>query len=245
MSKGAVLVDWRDDVVVLTLNRPERRNAVDLASLQLIREAQVEAEKRNVRALVLTGSAPAFCAGADLAGVREEVFHEMLNEVLRGFTQLPCVTIAAIDGPALGAGSQLAAACDLRIATPKSKFGVPAAKLGLAVDSWTVERIGREAGWSAARYMLLSAEAIHADELVGGFVHRLGTLDDAMTWAHEMSLLAPLTIKAHKMALERLSGADISLEAVEHARLAAWASNDANEGRQAFLEKRQPNFLGS
>ena len=123
MSKGAVLVDWRDDVAVLTLNRPERRNAVDLASLQLIREAQVEAERRNVRALVLTGAAPAFCAGADLAGVREDVFHEMLNEVLRGFTQLPCVTIAAIDGPALGAGSQLAAACDLRIATPKSKFG--------------------------------------------------------------------------------------------------------------------------
>jgi enoyl-CoA hydratase len=117
--------------------------------------------------------------------------------------------------------------------------------LGLAVDSWTVERIGREAGWSAARYMLLSAESIHADELVGGFVHRLGTLDDAMAWAHEMSLLAPLTIKAHKMALERLSGAEISLEAVEHARLAAWASNDSSEGRQAFLEKRTPDFLGS
>ena len=91
MSKGAVLVDWRDDVAVLTLNRPERRNAVDLASLQLIRAAQVEAKERKIRALVLTGAAPAFCAGADLAGVREEVFHELLNEVLRGFTQLPCV----------------------------------------------------------------------------------------------------------------------------------------------------------
>jgi len=91
MSKGAVLVDWRDNVALLTLNRPERRNAVDLESLLLIREAQVEAEKRKIRALVLTGTAPAFCAGADLAGVREDVFHETLNEVLRGFTQLPCV----------------------------------------------------------------------------------------------------------------------------------------------------------
>jgi len=133
MSKGAVLVDWRDNVAVLTLNRPERRNAVDLDSLQLIREAQVEAEKRKIRALVLTGTAPAFCAGADLAGVREEVFHETLNEVLRGFTQLPCVTIAAIDGPALGAGAQLVVACDVRVATPTSVIGVPAAKLGLVV----------------------------------------------------------------------------------------------------------------
>lgn len=63
MSKGAVLVDWRDSVAVLTLNRPERRNAVDLESLQLIREAQVEAEKRKIRSLVLTGTAPAFAQG--------------------------------------------------------------------------------------------------------------------------------------------------------------------------------------
>ncbi|KGA04152.1 MAG: hypothetical protein GM46_13545 [actinobacterium acAcidi] len=150
MSKGAVLVDWRDNVALLTLNRPERRNAVDLESLLLIREAQVEAEKRKIRALVLTGTAPAFCAGADLAGVREEVFHELLSEVLLGFTQLPCVTIAAIDGPALGAGAQLIVACDVRVATPTSVIGVPAAKLGLVVNHWTIERIVREFSWPVA-----------------------------------------------------------------------------------------------
>jgi enoyl-CoA hydratase len=241
----AVLVEWFESVCKVVIDRPDKRNAVDLATLQAVHEAQATAVSGGARVLVLTGTPPAFCSGADLGGVELGEFTDTLLSVLRGFGSMDCVTLAAIDGPALGAGSQLAAACDLRIATPKSKFGVPAAKLGLAVDSWTVERIGREAGWSAARYMLLSAEAIHADELVGGFVHRLGNLDDAMTWAHEMSLLAPLTIKAHKMALERLSGADISREAVEHARLAAWASNDANEGRQAFLEKRKPDFLGS
>ena len=243
-SHVAVLVEWFETVCRVVIDRPEKRNAVDLETLTALRDAQSVAMSGGARALVLTGTPPAFCSGADLTGVELGEFTDMLLTVLRGFGSLDCVTLAAIDGPALGAGSQLAAACDLRCATPTSKFGVPAAKLGLAVDSWTVERIGREAGWSAARYMLLSAEPMAAQDLAGSFVHRLGTLDDAMNWAHEMSLLAPLTIKAHKMALERLAGAEISLEAVEHARLAAWASDDANEGRQAFLEKRKPGFTG-
>lgn len=241
----AVVLEWFESVCKVVIDRPEKRNAVDLATLQALHEAQATAVSGGARVLVLTGTPPAFCSGADLGGVELGEFTDTLLSVLRSFGSMDCLTLASIDGPALGAGSQLAAACDLRMATPKSKFGVPAAKLGLAVDSWTVERIGREAGWSVARYMLLTAEAIYADALIGGFVHRLGNLENAMTWAHELSLLAPLTVKAHKMALERSSGADISFAAVEHARLAAWASNDANEGRRAFLEKRAPDFLGS
>jgi enoyl-CoA hydratase len=246
MSKSIVLVEWRDDVALLTLNRPERRNAVDLASLQLIREAQVEAEKRKVRALVLTGSAPAFCAGADLAGVREEVFHEALNEVLRGFTQLPCVTIAAIDGPALGAGAQLVVACDVRVATPTSVIGVPAAKLGLVVNHWTIERIVRELSWPVARNMLLTASTYSAEELVRmGSIQRIGSLDDALAWASDIAKLAPLTIRGHKIALESSAGEPNVDSLVAACREQALASNDAREGREAFLEKRQPKFTGS
>ena len=96
--------------------------------------------------LVLTGAPPAFSAGADLTGVEEGEFARLLAEVLRGFTELPIPTIAAVDGPALGAGTQLAVACDLRVATPASRFGIPAARLGLVVDHWTVERLARELG---------------------------------------------------------------------------------------------------
>ena len=246
MSKGIVLVDWRDDVALLTLNRPERRNAVDLASLQLIREAQVEAEQRNVRALVLTGAAPAFCAGADLAGVREEVFHEALSEVLRGFTQLPCVTIAAVDGPALGAGAQLLVACDVRVATPTSVIGVPAAKLGLVVNHWTIERIVRELSWPVARNMLLTASNYSAEELARmGSIQRLGTLDEALAWASDIAKLAPLTIRGHKVALESSAGEPNIDALVTACREEALASNDAREGREAFMEKRQPKFTGS
>ena len=246
MSKGIVLVDWRDDVALLTLNRPERRNAVGIASLQLIREAQVEAEQRKVRALVLTGAAPAFCAGADLAGVREEVFHEALSEVLRGFTQLPCVTIAAIDGPALGAGAQLVVACDVRVATPTSVIGVPAAKLGLVVNHWTIERIVRELSWPVARNMLLTASNYSAEELSRtGSIQRLGTLGDALAWASDIAKLAPLTIRGHKVALESSAGEPNIDALVTACREEALASNDAREGREAFMEKRQPKFTGS
>jgi len=241
----SVHISWDDDMVVITLDRPQRRNAVDHATLVALREVQHEAERRQVRAVVLTGTPPAFCAGADLHGVENDVFTTALSDVLQGFTALDAVTIAAIDGPALGAGTQLAVACDLRVATPGSVFGIPAAKLGLAVDAWTVQRLGCEFGWSTARAMLLAAATRTADHLhdTGG-VHRLGDLDTALGWARDIVALAPLTIRAHKRALEHALQAGPPNADAEAARHGAWASDDADEGRRAFLEKRSPRFQG-
>lgn len=199
----------------------------------------------RARVVVLTGAPPAFCAGADLTGVEDDEFAGALATALRGFTTLPCITLAAIDGPALGAGTQLAVACDLRMATPDSQFGIPAAKLGLAVDQWTIERLGREFGWSVARHMLLgvglhSASQLHAH----GAVHRVGDLGDALAWAEELSLYAPITIAAHKRGLEAAAGEPTNDDRFETLRAAAWASRDAEEGRTAFLEKRRPQFRG-
>jgi enoyl-CoA hydratase len=243
-----VRVERRDDiadgVALVTLDRPERRNAVDHATLEQLRAAQHDL--RGARVVVLTGTPPAFCAGADLTGVEEGEFARLLGEVLRGFTELSAVVLAAIDGPALGAGSQLAIAADLRIATPSSRFGIPAARLGLVVDHWTVERLTREFGWSVARAMLLGAETYDAERLYhAGAVHRLGDLDAAMTWAAELAVLAPLTIAGHKVALESSAPPPVLVESVERARAAAWASADAVEGREAFLEKRTARFTGA
>lgn len=243
----AVRTDARGKVVSIVIDRPEKRNAVDLSTLKEIADAQAVAHDCGARVVVLSGAPPAFCSGADLAGVELGEFTDTLLSVLRGFGALDALTIAAVDGPALGAGTQLAAACDLRVATAASRFGVPAAKLGLAVDRWTVERVAQEAGWSIARYMLLTGESMTADALVGGFVHRLGDREAALTWADELSLLAPLTIKAHKTILEGVSSAparSVSEADMERARLAAWNSADADEGRLAFMEKRAPRFEG-
>jgi len=244
-----VRVAWDGDddasgVLVVTLDRPERRNAVDHATLIGLLEAQAVAA--TARVVVLTGTPPAFSAGADLTGVEEGEFAAALHRALRGFTELAVPVIAAVDGPALGAGTQLAISCDLRVATPTSRFGIPAARLGLVIDHWTVERMARELGWPIARGMLLAAEqydgaALHA----AGAVHRLGDLDDALAWARQLCALAPLTMAAHKLALERSGPPPALDEAFEAARIAAWASADAREGREAFLEKRPARFTGA
>ena len=235
--------DVGDGVVLVTLDRPERRNAVDHDTLLSLLDAQ--ASVVAARVVVLTGTPPAFSAGADLHGVEQGVFAADLARVLRGFTELSAPVVAAIDGPALGAGAQLVSVCDLRVATAESKIGVPAARLGLVVDHWTVERLAREFGWPVARAMLLGAETYSGQQLHSmGSVHRIGGLEAALDWAATISRLAPLTIAGHKLALESSAGEPDTDPDVEHARRRAWASEDAQEGRQAFLEKRSAAFRG-
>lgn len=242
-----VRVEHRDDVgtgvVVVTLDRPERRNAVDHPTLLALLDAQRAAAEARV--VVLTGAPPAFCAGADLHGVRENVFASDLRRVLDGFVAMRCPVLAAVDGPALGAGAQLLAFADLRVATAESAVAVPAARLGLVIDQATVARFAREFGSSISRAMLLAAETFEADRLhATGAIHRIGDLDVALEWAAQISSLAPLSIAGHKLALEAAAAdADDDPDATA-ARAAAWASADAAEGRSAFLEKRRPVFRG-
>lgn len=245
-SNGPVTVERHGAVTVLMLDRPERRNAVDHPTLLALERALADISEGDSRAVVLTGRAPAFCAGADLTGVEAGEFNDTLGRVLRAFTAVTVPVVAAVDGPALGAGTQLVAVCDLRVATATSRFGIPAARLGLAVDRWTVRRLAREFTPAVARAMLLAAETFDGARLYGaGVVHRLGALDTALAWAEELAALAPLTIGAHKLALERDAGPLDDDAEVDRLRAAAWASIDAVEGRAAFLEKRPARFTGA
>ena len=236
-------------VTIITLDRPERRNAIDHPTLLELLDAQREIASRapsETRAVILTGAAPAFSAGADLNGVEEGQFTTDLQAVLRGFGALPVPVIAAIDGPALGAGTQLVIAADLRIATPSSQLGIPAARLGISIDHWTIRRLAQEFSPSVARAMLVGTENYSAERLhtLGG-IHRLGDLSDAKEWAQRLARFAPLTVVAHKLGLETLGSEPDEDAAFESARRTAWASADADEGRTAFLEKRSANFTAT
>ncbi|MGE0307031.1 MAG: enoyl-CoA hydratase-related protein, partial [Acidimicrobiia bacterium] len=160
-------------VTLAVIDRPARRNAVDHATLIALAEIVESCVHDGSRALVVTGSGGAFSAGADLSGVEGDEFHAALRRVLDGLSTLPIVTIAAVDGVALGAGTQLAVACDLRTATAESRFGIPAARLGLMIDQWTADRLSVLLGSSMARAMLLAAETIDGTTAARlGFVHR-------------------------------------------------------------------------
>lgn len=235
----------RDHVLVVTIDRPERRNALDHDALAGLEAALDEARVAEVRALALTGAHGHFCSGADLTTVEDEEFVARLGRVLRGLRDLSMPTMAVVEGYALGAGTQLAIACDLRVATPGAGFGVPAAKLGLMVDQWTVRRLASLVGQSSARHILLSTDVISGERAHQiGLVHRLGDTSDGLSWADRLAELAPLTLAGLKLGLNEADAEEPLTPAYTAAFGRAWASEDLAEGLAAFGEKRSPRFEG-
>lgn len=232
-------------VGLIRLDRPERRNALDTDGCTRLAAALSEAVEGGARCVVLAGAGGHFCAGADLSTVRDAGFASSLRRVLDSLMSLPVPFVAYVEGAALGAGTQLAVACDLRVAHPSARFGIPAARLGLMVDHWTVQRVGLLAGAGPARAMLLAAEQIDGEGALRlGLAQRVGHLEDALVWAGEIASLAPLSVAGHKLALNRLE-APLADEDVSAAHRRAWASADLSEGMAAFRERRPPRFGGS
>ncbi len=235
-----------DRVTVVTLNRPDKRNALNIAVCEGIRDAVTSAVAAGARALVLTGTGSSFCSGADFGEVYTEDFRDSLYGMLRSVIEAPVPVVAAVNGPAIGGGTQLAIAADLRVVAPGAVFAIPTAKLGLAVDPWTIRRLAELAGSGPARTLLLACEDLTAEgALACGLADRAGDLEVALAWARRMADLAPLTLAYNKRVLNSLaepSGDDKDLLAAFEG---CWASSDLAEGRLAREEKRQPVFRGA
>lgn len=253
-------IEWevRGAVGVATINRPERRNALDAEHCDHLRARLSEAA--DLRAIVITGAGSAFCAGADLGArfddddgddLPADRFHDVLQRLLDAVADHPLPVVAAVNGPALGAGTQLATVCDLRVAGESAVFGIPAARLGIMISAASTERIARLVGHARAAEMLLTGRRYDAAEArATGLVHRVvpDALDDALAWAEEIAGLAPLSVQGHKRALALVAEAS-GLGPAAHAEIArliaeAVASGDLREGVAAFNEKRAPRFQG-
>ncbi len=227
-------------MAVLELQREDRRNALDLALCRAIGKAAAAEVEAGARVLVLTGRGSAFCAGADLDSVYGGEFLEALYAMLHGLTRLPVPVVAAVNGPAIGAGTQLALACDLRVAAPGARFAVPTARNGMAVDAWTIRTLAATVGAGVANRVMLGAETLDLDVAVAtGLVDRTGDLDDALAWAHEVAALAPLALAHNKLVLR--DGDDAAVAATFEA---CWASDDMREALAARAERRTPVFRG-
>ena len=234
-------------VMTIELQRPERRNALNSQLVDELREAVQKAAPETVRVIVLSGQGTVFCAGADLSGDAFAAdYPDRLIELHRVMDASVIPVIGCINGPAIGAGLQLAMRCDLRVVAPDAFFQFPTSKYGLALDNWSIRRLSSLVGHGRARAMLLTAEKLTAEvALQTGMANRVGTLADAQAWAAEISGLAPLAIQHAKRVLND----DGSWEEPwpEHKELfdRAWASQDVVEAQVARMEKRPPKFQGA
>ena len=241
-AEGMIRLGWEpDEVAHLTLDRPERRNALDVQACLDLVAATERVVAAGTRSLVVRGAGGHFCAGADLATVEDPAFTPALQMALQGLAAAPLLVVAAIEGACMGGGMQLALAADVRVVSPDARLSVPAARRGLAVDGWTACRLTAAVGAGEAAALLLAAAEIDGTRAHAvGFAQRLGTPDDAVAWAVEAAGLAPLSVQAHKLALACPDGDPVA----EAARNAAWRSADLQEGRAAFAERRRPRFTG-
>jgi enoyl-CoA hydratase len=239
-----------------TIDRTDRRNALDAQHCEDLRDTL--RANADLLAVVLSGAGSAFCAGADLGtrfadggGRGSDTFRPAFEQVLDAIVDYPSPVIAAIHGPAIGAGMQLAVACDIRVAGPDARLAIPGGRLGILLSATNIARLAALVGQGAARDFLLAGRSVDAaDGVAVGLVQRLA--DDpvaaAAALAAEIAALAPLTVRGHKRALNLVAaaaplGADARAE-IDALEAAAFASHDLEEGMAAFAEKRPPRFEG-
>ena len=249
-------------IVILTLDRPDARNALSIEMCNDIVNALEETDRdENARAVILRGAGKTFCSGADFAAISGPgaldflpAFERMLEAVTRH--RLP--TIASIQGAALGGGLQLSMTCDFRIAADDAKLGIPSSKLGILVNFENIQRLVLVAGIAVAKEVMLMGRTFSgAEGAEMGLINHSVTppkLNDAtLSLASEIAERAPLSVQGAKRAIQlvvdHLAGARTTspndVAAFDDAMAAAYNSLDLAKGLRAMTEKRPPDFSGT
>lgn len=250
-AQTAVLVERRDRVMIITLNRPEAMNAIngDLSHGLLSAVQELNADP-GLTAGVLTGAGKGFCSGMDLkAFSRGEDIGPMLEFVSNGAAK---PLIGAIEGFAMAGGLELALSCDLLVAAEGARLGIPEVKVGLFAAGAGLFRLPGRVGYGRAMEMAITGDPITAAEaaeagLVSIVTCKGGALDAAIELAERIARNAPLAVAASKAIVRATQGAtEDELRAIQQPHMkVVWGSNDAKEGPRAFAEKRSPEWTGS
>lgn len=248
VAEPLVLAEDRADghVRLLTLNRHVNRNCLNIPMCEAVEQALLQAVDDGARAVVLHGAGTVFSSGADLSGgVYEGGFYESLLHMLGTIQTLPIPVVGWVNGPAVGAGTQLAMACDLRVVSDTAYFRVPIADIAIALDDVTIANLENLVGGAVARTMLFTGASLdHSQAVASGFAVAQGGLDAALSLATMVAAKAPLTLRHLKYEFARTSYRPYDRSIREEAAVAAWRSEDAHEARAARAENRPPRFTG-
>jgi len=257
VAEPNVLVERDGRVAVVLLNRPKQLNALSGELMgELVAALRQLDEDADVRAIVLGGSERAFAAGADIAelaaGTPISLYESRRIDEWDAIRALRTPIVAAVSGFCLGGGCELAMLCDLIVAAESAKFGQPEINLGVLPGAGGTQRLTRAVGKAVAMDMILTGRMLSAREaldfgLVARVVAQEAWLDEAKRVAHEIAAKSPISVRLAKEAIDKAFEAPLAV-GVDFERRAfylARASEDANEGLNAFIEKREPKFSGS
>jgi enoyl-CoA hydratase len=253
------LIERRGHVLIVTMNRPQARNALSGPMMELMRQAwdRVDSDP-EIRVCVLTGAGGAFCAGADLKAMTSshpgdrfqggDLDVSVIEPLLKG-RRLTKPLIAAVEGPAVAGGTEILQACDIRVAGASARFGVSEARWGLFPLGGSAVRLPRQIPYTMAADLLLTGRHITAAEalsigLIGNVVPDGQALEAALEIAAAIAANGPVAVRAILRVIRETEGMAeneaFTLEA--KVGMAVFASEDAKEGPRAFAEKRQPRF---
>lgn len=263
MSYTCLLYELNQAIATLTLNRPARLNALDNTLRQELYQAILQAGADDkVRVIVITGAGRGFCAGGDMKNANEvkegraerpllDRIAPFRDKVVLAMRDTPKPIIAAVNGPAAGAGMNLALACDMRLASTAAKFGQTFVKRGLHVDWGGTYLLPRLVGMAKACELIFTGDMISAEEahtlgLVNTLVSPEELLPATYALARKVADGPPLAIRLAKRALYHNQEVDLraALEFETYAQNLCYETEDSREGIQAFIEKRPPHFQG-
>ncbi|HEU4964975.1 MAG TPA: enoyl-CoA hydratase-related protein [Bacilli bacterium] len=259
MAWENLLFEIKDEIGIITLNRPKALNALNTALLTELGQLLDEVAKNpEVKAVIVTGSGEkAFAAGADIAemqpmtAMQGRAFSENGMNAISKLETIPQPTIAAVNGFSLGGGCEVALACDIRIAAKNAKFGQPEVNLGVTPGFGATQRLPRLVGAGIAKELLLTGDIIGADRayeigLANHVVELSELMDKAMEMATKMASKGQLSVRMTKQGVNEGMNMDIERGLQYETELFAlsFSTDDQKEGMQAFLEKRPANFVG-
>lgn len=256
MKYEMILTEIRSRVGLITLNRPQAMNALNHQLMREVMDALAAFDKNDaIGAMVITGNEKAFAAGADIREMADQSIQQMMDRdhvaVFGRVSTIRKPVIAAVSGWALGAGCEVAMACDMIVASESAKFGQPEITIGVMPGAGGTQRLTRAVGKAIAMEMILNNRTLTAQEahqfgLVNRVVPVNGYLDEALKLADEIAARAPLAVRSAKkminQAHERTLADGLEVEKQEFYNL--FASEDQKEGMQAFIEKRTPEWKG-